>query len=303
MRFAIGVGLIAAGVVIGAYASIHWREGRAATAAVLEAQALASAPARTPATTPPPARVERADRAPLPPDQGLRRGEGGPQRGAGANAEIAAVAHMPFPLAAPSAAGGAAADQQLLTRELQRALRRARCYDGPVNGQWTPATKRAMSAFTERANATLPVDKPDIVLLALLQSEQGAACGSCPEGQQLAEHGSCLPAAIMARARKAAEPPVAHTRHALAAAGRAGDAAPSAPPIAGRMGIGGPKIAALEGARVRAGTSPATPVAGEPQVMAPAKERHASGHRAHHQARPMRGYRGLARLLFGGWRF
>ena len=40
-------------------------------------------------------------------------------------------------------------------------LRRVGCYGGELNGVWTPATRLAMKAFTERVNATLPVGDPD----------------------------------------------------------------------------------------------------------------------------------------------
>ena len=37
-----------------------------------------------------------------------------------------------------------------------------------------------MKAFTTRVNATLPVDKPDHILLALVQGHQGVACAPKP---------------------------------------------------------------------------------------------------------------------------
>src|SRR5262245_37399746 len=57
-----------------------------------------------------------------------------------------------------------------LARELQRHLKRAGCYGGAVTGVWSPPVRRAMKAFTDRANAALPVDQPDQVLLALVES-------------------------------------------------------------------------------------------------------------------------------------
>jgi hypothetical protein len=107
--------------------------------------------------------------------------------------------------AAPSPiAASLAGDRVALARELQRELKRVGCYDGEVNGAWTPATRRAMQAFTERVNAALPSDGPDVVLLALVRDQQDKACGvACPAGQALAADGRCLPAAVLA-ARKAA---------------------------------------------------------------------------------------------------
>lgn len=68
-----------------------------------------------------------------------------------------------------------------LAREIQRELRRVGCYGGEVNGRWTPSTRDAMKAFVDDANAVLPVDKPDPVLLSLLHGEHGTACDSNSE--------------------------------------------------------------------------------------------------------------------------
>src|SRR5947207_1138662 len=88
-----------------------------------------------------------------------------------------------------------------MARELQRELKRVGCYDGEINATWTPSTRRAMKAFTDRVNATLPVEEPDYILLALVQSHQDNVCGKpCPAGQGLSEAGRCLPNAILARA-------------------------------------------------------------------------------------------------------
>jgi hypothetical protein len=289
---AVGVALIAAGVCVGAHTLAQWASEGAPTAAVIAAPA--PAPGRD---------VPSRGAAMLP------KGETGPapERRPVATAGIAAVAYLPAPPAVPAVTP----DQQRLTRDLQRALRRAHCYDGPVNGRWTPATKGAMSAFTARANAKLPVDTPDIVLLALLESDQDARCGSCPEGQHLGARGSCMPAAIVAQAarRAPAEVPTLHAPGApTPPVARAAIAARKVPPIAGRMGIGGPNVAGAEAQRAHAIGPPATPR--DPQILAPARERQAARHHTRrHAARPMRfayrpvRYRGLAGLLFGGWPF
>ena len=59
---------------------------------------------------------------------------------------------------------------------LQSELKRVGCYDGDVNGVWNARSRAAMKAFTERVNATLPVDNPDQILLALVQGHRGRAC-------------------------------------------------------------------------------------------------------------------------------
>jgi hypothetical protein len=91
-------------------------------------------------------------------------------------------------------------DRALLVRELQRELRRVGCYDGALNESWTLATRTAMKAFTNRINASLPIDKPDQVLLALVQSYRERVCGVvCPPGEDLAKDGRCLSHVILAR--------------------------------------------------------------------------------------------------------
>lgn len=63
-----------------------------------------------------------------------------------------------------------------IARAVQAALKEAGCYRGKVNGRWTPMTSAAMDEFTMRVNARLPVDKPDPVLLALLETHDGVSC-------------------------------------------------------------------------------------------------------------------------------
>jgi hypothetical protein len=146
---------------------------------------------------------------------------------------------------------------EALTRELQKELRRVGCYDGEINGAWTQSTRRAMKAFTDRLNASLPVDAPDPVLYALLQGERGEVCGKpCPAGQALSEEGRCLPAAIVAKAGKPSLPPagaasparatptpaiVGWSTTTTAAAPAPAPAVPlGAPPTEGRMALAGP---------------------------------------------------------------
>jgi hypothetical protein len=68
------------------------------------------------------------------------------------------------------------ADSVALSRALQGELKRVGCYDGQITSVWTPAARKAMRTFTERANAQLPVDKPDVVLLSLVQSHREVVC-------------------------------------------------------------------------------------------------------------------------------
>lgn len=93
-----------------------------------------------------------------------------------------------------------------LIRDLQTELKRVGCYEGDIDGSWGPGSKRAMSAFTDRVNATLPVDEPDFILLTLLQGHRVTACGkSCPKGQALSGE-RCLPNSVVARAERRRAP-------------------------------------------------------------------------------------------------
>jgi len=93
-------------------------------------------------------------------------------------------------------------DRASLTSTLQGELKRVGCYDGYINGDWSTLTRNAMKAFTDYVNARLPVDKPDIVLLSLIQGYEGKACrGSCPTGQDLKD-GHCIPNALIFHAKK-----------------------------------------------------------------------------------------------------
>ena len=63
-----------------------------------------------------------------------------------------------------------------LTRQVQTALKNAGCYSGAIDGVWAGQTTAAMEAFTIRVNARLPVDKPDAVLLALVETHDDVSC-------------------------------------------------------------------------------------------------------------------------------
>ena len=142
-------------------------------------------------------------------------------------------------------------DGAALTREIQRHLKRIGCYRGDVTGVWSPSVRQAMRAFTQRANATLPVDEPDPVLLAMVRSHAPGACSAaCPEGEDRAANGRCVPSALVAGA--APNKGGAKTGKASADAGKKGPGAEivtgSAPPTArgptdGRMSLAGPPVA------------------------------------------------------------
>lgn len=67
--------------------------------------------------------------------------------------------------------------RKTLILDIQRELTRVGCYRGAMTGLWSPDTKRAMSAFLLAANARLPINQPDDVLLSLVQSHDHVNCG------------------------------------------------------------------------------------------------------------------------------
>jgi hypothetical protein len=160
---------------------------------------------------------------------------------------VVTVAPTNRPRLAINAAPNASApttDRTQLARELQKELRRVGCYDGEINGGWTTSTKRAMKTFTERVNASLPVEEPDFVLLSLVQGQADKTCGRpCPAGEAAADGGRCVPAAVATTPRKAAHNPgPGPTRDTpQPAIGWSTATTPSATaPLEGRMGLAGP---------------------------------------------------------------
>ncbi|WP_244437586.1 hypothetical protein [Hyphomicrobium denitrificans] len=74
--------------------------------------------------------------------------------------------------------GRAAPPRTQVTRDLQTALMKTHCYDGPVTGKWSAASQAAMGAFLTTVNAHLPVGNPDEALLALVSSNSAMTCPS-----------------------------------------------------------------------------------------------------------------------------
>lgn len=150
-----------------------------------------------------------------------------------------------------------------LVRDLQRELKRVGCYHGEIDGDWGPGSKRAMSTFIERVNATLPTGDPDYILLMLVQGQTQPACGSgCPSGQVAAEEGRCVPKAIVAQARPKPQVKTEHAPSVTAAE----------PPPQARPAEAGPSLEAaapaLPAAAVASAAVPAPKPARKPVVLA-----------------------------------
>ena len=201
--------------------------------------------------------------------------------------------------------------------ELQRELTRVECYDGPVNGHWSAQTRRAMAAFLERANAKLPTDHADGVLLALVKHHSGAACGSCPLGQQPSANGRCVPEAIASRVasyQSLAHPSVdpGTPRASNADSPQTSQRTRRRAQIEGRMGVGGPPIVAKPSSQISRIAEAQPPPPDERPAVRQRREKRAARHVNRRLASHSRGYlrpmrapryayrpRGIAALLFG----
>ncbi len=134
------------------------------------------------------------------PDDGARVAVASPQKPGTWSTVVQSAPTISTPL--KSAEPGDAETRAELASDLQRELKRVGCYEGEITGAWNGSTRRAMAAFMDRANATLPTDNPDYVLLALVQSHHDVVCSAeCPAGQ-IADGGRCVPRAVVAQATK-----------------------------------------------------------------------------------------------------
>jgi peptidoglycan hydrolase-like protein with peptidoglycan-binding domain len=96
---------------------------------------------------------------------------------------------------ADAASGG----RSSLVTSIQEELRRVGCYAGDVDGAWSDRTKVAMKAFNASVHVSLATDRPDYILLTLLQGHSSKACARSCEGE-LARTGACIDRSIEARA-------------------------------------------------------------------------------------------------------
>lgn len=159
--------------------------------------------------------------------------------------------------AADAAASAKPADRlerHELVRAIQRELQRVGCYRGDVDGSWGSRSKRAMGAFVARVNASLPMDKPDEILLTLIKGHTDNVCGkTCPQGQTLIEDRGCVPATVLAQQskRKSLGAGAKKTETAQATQGWSTETrvaiatepprvTPPVAPLAGRMSVGAP---------------------------------------------------------------
>ena len=251
------------------------------------------APAVPPASASPP--LPALSPAPPAPAQRLRAG----------TTPAVGLAEAParVPVGEDKAAAGAPLDRPALIREIQRELLRIGCYRGQVNGVWTASVRQAMKTLNERVNASLPIDQPDPVLLALAQSQEAETCAAtCPAGQARGADGRCLPSALVAgTGKRPARPPVSANGPAtggqkVVQPGPVAPGGPATEPPEGRMSLAGPPPGAPPQARTPSRRTAKTPA---PHAKVAPGPRSAN-------ARPRQRQRAAQRSYFGypgypGW--
>jgi hypothetical protein len=136
-------------------------------------------------------------------------------------------------------------DRDVLTRELQKELKRVGCYEGDISGTWSQSTRRAMKAFIERMNARLPIEDPDAVLYSLVKGQDEPVCGTaCSRGEVQSADRRCIPSVLLAHVKGKAAPSAtgAVEKPAVASAGDSVGARlqSTEPSLEGRMGLAGP---------------------------------------------------------------
>jgi hypothetical protein len=284
-----GTVLILAGVSIAAYTlSAQQDAGTRPTTRTAEAPAPAKPPSTAPAVAPEPAanpapaittsppKTEAPPAASQPPATPAPLPAARPQKlRAGVPAPVRVAEAPPrMPVGETAATASPPLDRPALTREIQRQLKRIGCYQGDASGVWSASVRQAVKTVTDRVNASLPIDQPDPVLLAMVRSQEPGACGtSCPKGQSRAVDGRCLPAALVANAGKQRAPTASAQADTQTGGGKLAKAAPPAgapevpaeaaaaspPPPDGRMSLSGPKADMPRQARARPPRSRVTP--------------------------------------------
>lgn len=182
-----------------------------------------------------------------------------------------------------------------LARAVQAELRRVGCYYGDIDGDWGSGSKRAMSNFTGRINASLPLEAPDAIMLTMVRRFEGQACSAtCRSDEMFTSDGRCVPATVLAQDRV---PGRAHS----ASAGERVDAArnrtvmiqppvvdPSGEvtrtaavePLPGRMSAGGPVEATAPVPVTREGSAAAPSPIGDQRPRADVRPRNAQYERS-----------------------
>lgn len=86
-----------------------------------------------------------------------------------------------------------------LATSIQQELVRVGCYAGNADGSWDEGTRSAMRAFNASVRVKLATDRPDYILLTLLQGHSAKACTRACDGDA-ARSGACHDKSIQAGA-------------------------------------------------------------------------------------------------------
>jgi hypothetical protein len=107
-----------------------------------------------------------------------------------------------------------------------------------------------MQAFVDRVNANLPVEEPNYILLALLQTNSRKTCDGCSAGHITTDGGTCVPQTILAEEQRPSGS-VGGNRAKVLSWRQTGTPQPlfrpvgtttiTVAPLSGRMAIGGPQ--------------------------------------------------------------
>ncbi|MGE8944234.1 hypothetical protein ACO2I3_20215 [Leptospira interrogans] len=179
-----------------------------------------------------------------------------------------------------------------LARELQTELRRVGCYYGEIDGDWGSGSKRAMSGFTSRVNASLPVDAPDAIMLTMIRRFDGQACSAtCRSDEMFTGDGRCVPTTVVAQDRASGRlqsasaeerPGMSRAWSVMVQPPVVGEMTRTATvePLPGRMSVGGPVEAAPPVPVTREGSLAAPPPIADARPRAEARPRNAQNERS-----------------------
>jgi peptidoglycan hydrolase-like protein with peptidoglycan-binding domain len=101
-----------------------------------------------------------------------------------------------------------------LVMSIQTELVRVGCLAGTADGHWSGQTRTAMRAFNTSVRVDLPTDRPDYILLTLLQGHNAKACSRSCESSA-GGGGSCVDESIQARTVAPNAPALASSRETV----------------------------------------------------------------------------------------
>jgi hypothetical protein len=79
-----------------------------------------------------------------------------------------------------------------LVREIKKELKRAGCYGGPIDKEWSPATKTSIQNFAKYAKLPSGPAEPHIDLLNAIRGKTGRVCPLECNSRQMEKDGQCI---------------------------------------------------------------------------------------------------------------